>query len=330
MTSTQELQELLDQGEELLKSEQYTEALASFDKALQLEPNSVKAMDCKAFCLNNLERYQESLEMIEKAIQLEPDYYAIWGTKGEVLEYGFERYEEAISCYEKAIELDSPQQGKARGWLLKSSPLYELGRYQESITAVNKALELNLSSSFVSDAVYLQADCYASLKEDGLALTYLKKSVELNKNCKEWAKEDPDFSHLYSDKRFQAIVETKLTPESVKKVFDDARKNSDGDRLFALELGTRVARVDVNDLPNNVKEAYNFYKVNVEDADFGSAGVYQISVDAVPVYAVIVTTDGDDGYLEIYSQTGEEIACGQNDYEVIHWSDKATTRADLG
>ncbi len=327
MTSTQELQELLEQGEELLKSEEYTEALAIFDQALQIEPNSVKAIDCKAFCLNNLERYQESLEIIEKAIQLEPDYYAIWGTKGEILEYGFERYEEALSCYEKAIELDSPQQGKAKGWLLKSSPLYELGRYQESIAAVNKALELNLSSSFVSDAVYLQADCYASLKEDGLALTYLKKSVELNKNCKNWAKEDPDFSHLYSDQRFQAIVDTTLTPESVKKIFDDACKNSDGDRFFAYELGTRI---DKNDLPNNVKEAYNFYKIHVEDADFGGVAVHQISVDAVPVYAVIVVTDGDDGYLEIYSQTGEEIACGKNNDEEITWSDKATTRTDLG
>ncbi len=115
--------------------------------------------------------------------------------------------------------------------------------------------------------------------------------------------------------------------EPVKKVFDDAHKNSDGERTFAQYLGTWV---DENDLPNNVKQAYNFYKENVEDVDFGSARVYQIPVDNVPVYAVVVVTDGDDGYLEIYSQTGEEIACGKNDYEVIVWSDKATTRADLG
>ncbi|MDJ0800804.1 MAG: hypothetical protein QNJ51_29010 [Calothrix sp. MO_167.B12] len=115
--------------------------------------------------------------------------------------------------------------------------------------------------------------------------------------------------------------------ESVKNIFDDARKNSDEEPTFAIDLGTWV---DVNDLPNNVKQAYKFYKENVEDADFGSARVHQISVDNVPVYAVIVVTDGDDGYLEIYSQTGEEIACGKHDYEVIVWSDKATTRADLG
>lgn len=117
-----------------------------------------------------------------------------------------------------------------------------------------------------------------------------------------------------------------LTPESVKKIFDDARKNSDGEQDFVSDLGTDV---DVNELPNNVKQAYDFYKENVEDADFGCARVYSIPVDNVPVYAVAVITDGDDGYLEIYSKSGEEIACGKNDCDTINWSDKATTRADV-
>ena len=124
-------------------------------------------------------------------------------------------------------------------------------------------------------------------------------------------------------------MENQLTQESVKQFFDDARENSDDERTFVadLEIGTRL---DFNELPNNVRQAYNFYKQNVEDADFGSVAVYNIPIDNVPVYAVTVVTDGDDGYLEIYSQADEEIACGKNDWEVIYWSDRATTRADLG
>ncbi|AFY58684.1 putative lipase [Rivularia sp. PCC 7116] len=117
-----------------------------------------------------------------------------------------------------------------------------------------------------------------------------------------------------------------LTPESVKKIFDDARKNSDQEQYFVRDLGTSV---NSNELPNNVKQAYDFYQKNVEDADIGSAGVYEIPVNNVPVYVVTGVTDGDTGYLEIYSKSGEEIACGENDCDTIKWSDKETTRTDL-
>ena len=123
-------------------------------------------------------------------------------------------------------------------------------------------------------------------------------------------------------------MENQLTQESVKQFFDDARENSDEEPTFVADLEI-ATRLDFNELPNNVRQAYNFYKQNVEDEDFGSVAVYNSPINNVPVYAVTVVTDGDDGYLEIYSQTDEEIACGKNDWEVIYWSDRATTRADL-
>ncbi|MEM7712292.1 MAG: lipase family protein [Cyanobacteria bacterium P01_A01_bin.68] len=140
--------------------------------------------------------------------------------------------------------------------------------------------------------------------------------VNLKTHLDKWERENPD----------SVQKSCELTPESVKRFFDNARKNSDGERTFAMDLGTDT---DLNNLPNNVKQAYDFYKENVEDADFGCAGVYEIIINNSPVYAVAIITDGDDGYLEIYSKSGEEITCGKNDSETINWSDRATTRADL-
>ncbi|WP_287288411.1 MULTISPECIES: hypothetical protein [unclassified Okeania] len=39
---------------------------------------------------------------------------------------------------------------------------------------------------------------------------------QFEKRCKDSAKEDSDFSHLYSDERFQAITATEQTQESVQ------------------------------------------------------------------------------------------------------------------
>ena len=141
--------------------------------------------------------------------------------------------------------------------------------------------------------------------------------VNLKTHLDKWERENPDLVQKSAE----------LPLESVKQLFDNARKNSEGETDFVSDLGTRV---DSNDLPNNAKQAYDFYKKNVEDADFGGVGVYEIVIGNVLLYAVAVFTDGDDGYLEIYSKSGEEIACGKNDWNTINWSDKATTRSGLG
>lgn len=201
--------EAVDRGWQLNNKQQYTEALTFFDKVLQLYPESVIAMNGKATALCSLNRYQESLEIMEKAIQINPDDDESWGIKARTLDLGFESYEESLKCYEKVIELKPKQQSAlALAWYYKSYSLAELSRYQECIESMNKALELNLESASIADAVYLQACCYAALKENELALTYLRKAVELNKEVKDWPKEQEDWDALRSDKRFQMIVAT--------------------------------------------------------------------------------------------------------------------------
>jgi hypothetical protein len=46
-----------------------------------------------------------------------------------------------------------------------------------------------------------------------------------------------------------------------------------------------------------------------------------------PVYAVRVTTDGDDGWLELYDERGTELGVGRTYVELIAWGDRATIRA---
>ena len=130
--------------------------------------------------------------------------------------------------------------------------------------------------------------------------------------------------HIFNISHIQSGGLT-MTSEKVKQLFSDTLEKSSGEGKLVANLGQQV---ELNDLPNNVKQAYSFYKENVEDADFGSVKVEQVSIN-IPVYAVYVTTDGDDSYLEIYTQTGEQMACGKQVSEKLTWSNQATIRADL-
>lgn len=312
----------------------YETAYDSFEELLELEPESIEATIGAATALNGLEEYSDSLEMIEEAIEIEPENYQLWVVKAQA-KHGLKQHQEAISCYERAFELNPPQDTVSVIWNYKSISLYELSRYQDSIQAVNKALELNLKSSQVGDAIYLQARCYASLEDDGLALTSLKTALELKPSLKIWIKKASEWNRFYSDTRFQAIVGTQVTKESVEQFFNHLQKHIYEDPFihsFPEKHEDVIESFWINDLaqlPDNVQQAFRFYKENVEDGDFGSVRIYKYSSAIVPIYVIGTSTDGDVGYLEIYSQTGEEIACGRYDADKINWCDRETTREPL-
>ena len=318
-----------------LNGGRYETAFECFEELLEREGESMEATIGAAIALNGLEEYSDSLEMIEEAIESEPDNYQLWIIKGQA-KSGLNEYEEALVCYDRALELNPPQDAVSLIWNYKSISLYDNSRYQESIEAINKALELNLQSYLVGDAIYLQARCYANLQQDGLALASLKTALELKPSLKVWIKKAPEWNRFDSDTRFQAIVGMELTQESVEQFFNQLRKKPLGEHAFIHIFREKHEDVidefwceDVNQFPDNVQEAFRFYFENVEDADFGSVRVYKYSSGIVPIYVVAVSTDGDDGYIEIYNQAGEPITYGRYYADVINWCDRQTVRQPL-
>ena len=54
--------------------ERYEDAIASFDKAIEFNPNSYKAFNSKGYLLVQLERDEEALESFEQALKIQPNY----------------------------------------------------------------------------------------------------------------------------------------------------------------------------------------------------------------------------------------------------------------
>ena len=62
----------LDTGNELLNEGKYDEAIVYYDKALEIKPNDVDALNNKGLALYNLERYEEAITYYEKALEIDP------------------------------------------------------------------------------------------------------------------------------------------------------------------------------------------------------------------------------------------------------------------
>ncbi|MEO1431263.1 MAG: tetratricopeptide repeat protein [Cyanobacteria bacterium J06633_8] len=329
------IETLREVANRLLNEGDYELAFESFEELLEREGESIEATIGAATALNGLEEYSDSLEMIEEALGIEPDNYQLSIVKGEALS-GLNQYESAVVCYERALELNPPSETVAEIWNYKSISLYDNNQYQDSIEAINKALEFNLESSKVGDAIYLQARCYASLQQDGLALASLKIALELKSSLKVWIKKAPEWNRFESDTRFQVIVGTQCNQESIEQFFNQLRKKPLGEYAFIHNFPEKHEDVigtfwmeDLDQFPDNVQDAFRFYKEIVEDGDFGCVRLYKYSSGIVPIYVVAVSTDGDDGYIEIYNQAGEPITYGRYDADVINWCDREIVRQDL-
>ncbi|MFC1708176.1 hypothetical protein ACFL59_15380 [Planctomycetota bacterium] len=87
------------------------------------------------------------------------------------------------------------------------------------------------------------------------------------------------------------------------------------------------AEIDVRDpsvrasLPENVRESYDYYVANVEDEDWGTARLFKHEVSGREVYVTGVTTDGDDGYLEVFAKTGKPLVSARTELDQVAWDD---------
>ena len=92
-------------GRIMRKLGEYESALASYDWALELDPDHIIALLNKGFMLcEDLNRPDEALKYFERAIELEPDFPLAWYNKGNAL-YKLGNYEAAIACHDRATRL---------------------------------------------------------------------------------------------------------------------------------------------------------------------------------------------------------------------------------
>jgi len=123
----------------LIQLERQNEALESFNKAIELDPDDALTWHMRSITLFALANYDEALESLNKAIELDPDDVQAWHIKGVVLVV-LKHYDEALESFNKAIALNPKD---LHPWHIKGLVLVTLERYDEALESFNKAMEFD-------------------------------------------------------------------------------------------------------------------------------------------------------------------------------------------
>jgi tetratricopeptide (TPR) repeat protein len=162
-------------GDAKVNLQRYEEALADYDKAVELNPNLDRAWGARGFAKRNLQRYEEAITDYDKAIELNPNLTEVWGGRGDA-NVNLQRYEEAIADYDKAIKLNP---NLAEVWGGRGDANVILQRYEEAIADFDKAIELNPNLAKVWGG---RGVAKVNLQKYEEAITDFDKAIELNPN----------------------------------------------------------------------------------------------------------------------------------------------------
>jgi tetratricopeptide (TPR) repeat protein len=133
-----ESEEWFDRGNELYGLGRYEEAIASFDRAIEIKSDKHDAWCNRGNALYRLERYEEAITSYDQVIEINPDDHVSWYNRGNAL-VTLSKYPEAIASYDRAIEIN-PDNDNA--WCNRGSSLLDLGKYEEAISSYDQAIEI--------------------------------------------------------------------------------------------------------------------------------------------------------------------------------------------
>jgi tetratricopeptide (TPR) repeat protein len=160
----------------------WDEMLASFDKAIELNPNiNDVAWSLRGLALEQIGRYKKALASFDKAIELNPNFWVSWSRRGVVL-LELKLFSEALASLDKAIELN-PNDGQT--WRNRSAVLVILGRYEEALASLDQTIELK-----PNDAVAWSNRCgiLVMFRRFDEALASSDKAIELDpSNAPSWS-----------------------------------------------------------------------------------------------------------------------------------------------
>ncbi|MBW4680604.1 MAG: GUN4 domain-containing protein [Microcoleus vaginatus WJT46-NPBG5] len=199
--SLNQAEELCEKAFEYIEAQKLKEAIAACDRAIELNPILVPALNLRGSALYGLECYEVAIKDFDKAVEIDEKHIFSWENKGDCLQ-SLERYEEAIVAYDKAISLDDNYYSV---WLSKSLSLYKLKRYSEAIKTVETAIAIEAEDY---ESWYVKAACAAAMQNTDQVLESLQKAFNFNlEECREKVKNNFYFDFIRNDEKFKALTQ---------------------------------------------------------------------------------------------------------------------------
>lgn len=134
-----ELDSCVGKGAELYHAGHYQEALAWFERCVQIAPDNINMWSNKGAALQMLGRHDEALACYDRGYAADPGDRRLLDSKIALLAAMGGREQELASCCDAVLRL-AP--GDINVCVQKGAALYALGRYEQALQAFGRCLEL--------------------------------------------------------------------------------------------------------------------------------------------------------------------------------------------
>jgi protein O-GlcNAc transferase len=128
---------LKDRADALCTISRFEEAIPYYKAALTLDRNS-RTFNNLGIALGRLRRFRDELASYEQALQLEPNNVAAWINRGIVLSH-LSRFSEALESHDTALRLEPHN---AAAWISQAQILRTLNRGDDAINSLTQAISL--------------------------------------------------------------------------------------------------------------------------------------------------------------------------------------------
>jgi len=184
----------------LLEMGRTDEAITEKRRVLEHDPVAVGTSSELGLYYLTAGRNDAAIEQLQKTLELDPNYPSALTRLGRA--YAAEGgYDEAVKYIKKAIAVDNTP-----GRLVQLGDVYaRWGKTQEALDVIQELTSVS-NKRYVSPS--LIAGIYARLGEKGLALSWLERAKKQDRP----ELSDPDFDSLRSDPKFK-VIEARLKPD---------------------------------------------------------------------------------------------------------------------
>jgi tetratricopeptide (TPR) repeat protein len=128
-----------ERGEILFALQRNTEAIASFDQAIALDPDMASAWSNRGFVQIANKDYAGAESSITRALAIDPNYAPAWANRGLLLT-NLKQYLESVAAFDKAVQLNDRD---PEIWSNRGVALYYSGQSDKAAQSIRKALEID-------------------------------------------------------------------------------------------------------------------------------------------------------------------------------------------
>ncbi len=136
------VREKCQMGDQLLKKQQYSQALHAYEEALSIEPRNFYAWNGKGTALYSQGNYKKAYEAYQRAIEIEPENPVVWVSAGLALKR-LQRHQQALVHFERALGIDPKYIAACIG---KADTEMDMNQPEEAIASYEQALTYDQQS----------------------------------------------------------------------------------------------------------------------------------------------------------------------------------------